>query len=251
MSLLKNLLKPFVEFEEDPKGAGQQPEPKGPPAKPAAAVVPPPVPKPAEGPEFNDAHFQPTVVPVPVTQNPFLKDTAPLPPSGTAGPLPEHRQHFEQLIEEANAKNPLFTGTDYKEFIDSKIDLSTIPDEATRYQTAFNVLKRTGLTKDKLLATGREYIHIIGRDMNGFQSAYAQRYVKEVKQKVELAWQKTAEAEALAQKIAALQQEINALAEEAGKARAGLDAAKHSYLMAGEQKQQEILTELQKIEQFF
>ena len=67
--------------------------------------------------------------------------------------MADYQKYFEDLIEEANAKNPMFQGTDFKEFIDSKIDVEAIADEATRYKTAFNVLKRTGLTKERLVST--------------------------------------------------------------------------------------------------
>jgi hypothetical protein len=77
-------------------------------------------------------------------------------PSGTLiEPLPEHVQYFEKLIDDANRSQPYFQGTDFKEFVDSKLDIDDIQDEALKYRTAYNVLKSTGLSKEKLLATGR------------------------------------------------------------------------------------------------
>lgn len=100
--------------------------------------------------------------------------------------MPEHQRYFDKLIDEANATNPIFQGTDFKEFIDSKTDIDNISDEETKYRTAFNVLKRTGLTKEKLISTAHEYHNIIGRDLNAFQGAHAQQYQKDVRQTEQL-----------------------------------------------------------------
>ena len=124
MSFLKNILGAFVEFKEEVK-----------PLQPQADKAPKPV-------------------------------TAGSASAGNAadivtGNSSQYDKHFAELIEEANNKNPFFQGTDFKEFIDSKADVEGIADEPTRYRTAFNVLKRAGLTKDKLVSTGREYVNVI------------------------------------------------------------------------------------------
>lgn len=166
-------------------------------------------------------------------------------------PLPEHVQYFERLIDDANRTNPLFQGTDYKEFVDSKFDIDDIQDEALKYRTAYNVFKSTGLTRDKLLSTGQEYLNLIGRDMNAFQGAYAMKYKKEVGQKEQLIQKKAEELQALAQRMAALKAEINGLTQEINLTKDKLNTTKASFLLAGEQKQKEIEEELQKISQYF
>ena len=173
-------------------------------------------------------------------------------PGGTMiAPLPEHVQYFERLIDKANAEHPLFQGVDYKEFVDSKVDIDDIEDEALRYRTAYNVLKSTGLTKQKLLDTGQEYINLIGRDLNAFQSAHAQKYQKEVRGKEALIQKKAEELQALAQRMNTLKSEINQLTQEINLTKDQLDTVKNSFLLAGENKQQEIQTELQKIARHF
>jgi archaellum component FlaC len=173
-------------------------------------------------------------------------------PSGTLiGPLPEHEQYFEKLIEEANAKNPLFQGADYKEFVDSKLDIDDIQDEALKYKTAYNILKSTGLTKEKLLSTGQEYLNLIGRDLNAFQSAHAGKYQKEVRQKEQLIQKKAEELQALTQRVNTLKAEINQLTQDINLTKDTLNTTKNSFLLAGENKQKEIQTELQKIAQYF
>lgn len=235
MSLLKHILSPFVEFKEGDK-----------PATPLKENA-------AQKQEYNSTpanvhqppHTMADAIPVQVQPAP----RAAIPPNTRI--LPEHQQYFENLMEDANAKNPIFQGTDFKEFIDSKIDVDAIADEPTKYRTAFNVLKRTGLTRERLLSTGQEYINIIGREMNAFQSAHSQQYQKDVKQKELLLQKKAEELKALNDRIAALNQEIGKLSQEVVQTKDTLNAAKNSFLLAGENKQQEINSELQKIAQYF
>ncbi|MDQ3292545.1 MAG: hypothetical protein M3Q05_14755 [Bacteroidota bacterium] len=251
MSFLKQLLTPFVEFEDDKKKA-QENKPAAPPANPVfsppASVVSgqnstPPVP------DLNAQHPLITVNSVPL---PAANQTPTFSPEGTLiGPMPEHEQYFERLIDEANAKNPLFQGTDYKEFVDSKVDIDDIQDEALKYKMAFNVLKNTGLTKEKLLSTGQEYLNIIGRDLNAFQSAHAQQYLKEVRNKEQIIQKKAEELQTLTQRMNALKAEINQLTQEINLTKDQLNTTKNSFLLAGEKKQKEIQTELQKIAQYF
>lgn len=173
-------------------------------------------------------------------------------PSGTlVKPLPAHVQYFENLIDEANRSNPLFRGADYKEFVDSKFDIDDITDEALKFQTAYNMLQGTGLTKEKLLTTGQEYINLIGRDMNAFQGAFAMKYRRELQPKEAQVQKKAEELQALVQKMNALKAEINQLTQDMNLAKEQLKTTKASFLLAGENKQVEIDAELQKIAQYF
>jgi len=239
MSFLKQLLTPFVAFDED----GKEVKPK--PTSSANQPITPP--KPSPQPDENVQHPLVTAVPLmPAAQVPTYS------PGGTiTGALPEHEQYFEQLVAKANASNPLFAGADYKEFVDSKVDIDDITDETLRYKTAFNVLKSSGLTRDKLLSTGQEYLNIIGRDLNAFQSAHGQRYKKEVHPKEQQIQKKAEELSALALKMSVLKNEINAITQDITLIKEQLATTKNSFLLAGEKKQQEIQTELQKIAQYF
>jgi hypothetical protein len=246
MSFLKQILKPFVEFDEaENNRAAQQGNmaPKAPVPPPASASpVVPAVEGDPQHPLISGGHTPPPVA----DQVPTFA------PSGAlTEPLPEHIQYFEKLIDDANAKNPLFQGTDFKEFIDSKLDIDDIADEAIRYRTAYNVLKSTGLTKEKLLSTGQEYLNLIGRDMNAFLGAHGMQYQKEVKQKEALINKKVEELQALTQRINVLKGEINQLTQDNNLTKEQLDTTKSSFLLAGERMQNEIQTELQKIAQYF
>ncbi len=163
----------------------------------------------------------------------------------------DYQKYFEDLVEEANAKNALFQGTDFKEFIDSKIDVEAISDEATRYKTAFNVLKRTGLTKERLVSTGHQYINIIDSDLKGFSDAYAQQYKKEVEQNELLLQKKAGELQELNERITTLSQEIKKVSQDITHSKDQLNSNKEAFIRAGENKMKEIEAELQKIEQYF
>jgi hypothetical protein len=251
MSFLKQLLTPFVEFEDGKKkkeGAGQPAVAKqsgtvstGQPIASDAPVANAPS-EPAHHPLVSESGPRPEA----------LKQVPAYSPAGTiSAPMPEHEEYFERLIEKANAENPLFQGTDYKEFIDSKFDIDDIADESIKYKTAFNILKSSGLTREKLLATGQEYLNLIGRDLNAFQSAHSQQYQKEVRQKEQSIEKKVEELQALTIRVNALKQEINQVTTEINLTKEKLNTTKNSFLLAGENKQKEIQTELQKIAHYF
>jgi chromosome segregation ATPase len=230
MSFLKNILGAFVELDnqkpEDTKelkpGENEQ----------AAIIIEPP----------------PTVAGS-TTVNAPAAQTGPSPTANASSAGFE--KHFEELIDEANAKNPMFQGTDFKEFIESKSDVEAIADEATRYRTAFNVLKRTGLTKERLLTTGQEYINIIDRDLTSFENAFNQQYKTDVEHKEQLLKQKAQELQALSEKISLLDTEMKQMSQQIVESKEKLNTNKNLFVVAGETKKQEIKTELQKIDTYF
>lgn len=242
MSFLKQILKPFVEFDED---LNKEKEAKDKTSPPASMVRENKIPLPYD----ETSH--------PLIDEPEKKQLQadPVPtyaPSGTMDkPLPEHILYFEQLIDQANANNPVFSGADYKEFIDNKLDIDDIHDEALKYKTAYNILKGSGLTKTKLLETGQLYLELIGRDLNNFQGAQAMKYRKETGPKEEEIQKKAAELQALQQKITKLKNEINLLTRDVNVEREKLNTARSSFLLAGESKQNEIVEELKKIDRYF
>ena len=244
MSFLKQMLKPFVEFDEEKKKETEKNNPPSPPANPKTTEQLPS--QRVEHPLITDPVKLNTIAAGNTNQIPTYS------PAGTIeGPLPEHEAYFERLIDEANAKNPFFHGADFKEFIDSKVDIDDISDEALKYQTAFNILKKSGLTKEKLISTGEEYLKIIGRDLNAFQAAHAQQYKKELGADEATIQKKAEELLILTQKSNALKKEINQLTQDISLKKERLNTTKNSFLLAGEKKQTEIQTELQKITQYF
>ena len=240
MSFLKQLLTPFVAFDEDKKKEEKTPTASGTPVIEAPTIS-----------SSNEKATHPLITGSSITTN--TADQIPTFSAGgtLAGPLPEHEQYFEKLIDEANSRNPMFAGADFKEFVDSKIDIDDISDEAIKYQTAFNILKNNGLTKEKLMSTGQEYLNIVGRDLNAFQGAHAQQYKKELGQKDDLVKKNAEELQLLLQRVNVLKSEINQLTLDINLTKDKLNTIRNSFLLAGEKKQKEIQTELQKIAQYF
>jgi flagellar biosynthesis chaperone FliJ len=230
MSFLKNILSPFVEFkEEGQKGTSNENKSQTPERKAPSNF------------ENTRSFVNTAVSPDPPFDSKITASSA----------AAEYEKHFQDLIDEANAKNSLFQGTDFKEFIDSKIDVEAITDEATRYRTAFNVLKRTGLTKERLVTTGQEYINIIERDLKGFEVAYKQHYQADVEQKEQILKKKADELHALNEKISVLNQEIKQMSQQIIQTKEQLNSKRSSFLNAGDNKKKEIQFELEKINQFF
>jgi len=227
MSFLKNILGAFVEFKEEDK-AGQ------------------PLEKPSDKGKIELAKAA-----APANSGIQTDASANSAASGSASSPEQYKKHFQELIEEANRTNPVFQGTDFKEFIDSKSDVEGIADEATRYRTAFNVLKRTGLTKDKLVTTGGEYLNVIDRDVKAFESVYLDQYKIQVERKEQLLQQKAQELQALTEKIEALNKEMKQMSQEILVSKDRLNSNKNSFTSAGQNIKKEIETELKKIDEYF
>ncbi|MCW3105857.1 MAG: hypothetical protein JWQ09_363 [Segetibacter sp.] len=232
MSFLKNILGTFVEFKEEDKAGQltQRQDNKG------------------QNKSISTDASNGDSVSSGIRQDSSNNDSS---VSGNATSPTQYQKHFQELIEEANNKNPLFQGTDFKEFTDSKSDVEGIADEATRYRTAFNVLKRTGLTKDKLVTTGREYLNVIDRDVKAFESVYLDQYKTQVERKEQQLQQKAQELQALTEKIEALNKEMKQMSQEIITSKDRLNSNKNSFISAGENIKKEIETELKKIDEYF
>jgi hypothetical protein len=241
MSFLKQLLNPFVEFEEDKnKKVVKDNPPQSPPVQEDKDV---------RHPLINEQQNTPTTInsvsaaapaqqPEPVNQHDSM-------------PFPQHVQYFDALIDKANRENPAFSGPDFKEFLDAKLDIDDIADEHLKYTTAFNILKNAGLNKDRLISTAHEYQNVIGRDLNAFQTAHSRQYKAELQQK-ELDLQKKAEElRILTQRLNILKTEINQMSQEITTKKNSLNETRTSFLLAGENKQKEIQLELEKIMKYF
>lgn len=236
MSLLKSILKPFVEFKpEDEKESDVKDENFQKKSVKKEKI------NASDNSDYSNTDNAATAAP------PSYKSSQ----SAKSAASSDYHKYFDNLIEEANTKNPVFQGTDFKEFIDSKIDVEAIADEGTRYKTAFNVLKRTGLTKERLVTTGQQYIKLIEQDLKGFADAYNQQYKADVEQKEQLLQKKAEELQALNDKISALNQDMKQLSQQIVQNKEKLDTNKNAFINAGEEKKNEIESELQKIDQYF
>src|SRR4051812_36681412 len=237
MSLLKNILKPFVEFDKGEDSESSLKEDK--------------VQQQNEPGDKGNVVYNAPITSTPDSTTSPTHTASPQKGATNSTALNDYHQYFENLVEEANEKNPLFQGTDFKEFIDSKIDVEAIADEATRYKTAFNVLKRTGLTKERLVTTGQEYIKLIDQDLKGFADAYNLQYKADVEQREQLLQKKAEELQSLNDRISALNQEMKQLSQQITQNKEKLNGNKNAFISAGQEKKNEIEGELEKIDQYF
>lgn len=220
MSILKYILSPFVEFKEPEPGEAANAR--------------------------NNTPVAPVNQPSSTVNAPIRAQNAPVSNNDTGN----FKSFFDKLIEDANEKNPVFKGTDLKEYIDTKVELDSIPDEATKIKTAFNVLKRTGLTKDKLLSTGQEYIKLIEHELAGIEGAFSQQYKNDVQLKEEQIQAKAQEIAALNEKIDTIHQEISTLSQQVSQSKEQLTTNKNQFILAGQQKKSELENEIQQINQY-
>jgi vacuolar-type H+-ATPase subunit I/STV1 len=219
MSIFKTILSPFIQFDESGNDQVKKPDTQAP------AVS-------ANAPEAKSSAY--TDASITTSQN----DTG------------SFEGYFTKILDEANQKNPVFQGIDLKEFIEAKTELDSIPDEGAKIVTAFNVLKKTGLTKEKLLTTGQEYIKIIDQELAGIEGAFAQQYKNDVQLKEQQVQVKTKEIEAINAKLESLRQEISTLSQQVAKSKAQLTQNKTQFVNAGQLKKAEIEAELQKINHY-
>ena len=172
MNFFKRALSPFVTFDDD--GKLQQTV-----ATPTASTASVPL----------------AAAPIPVFKG--------APQAVDPAELEKFRQHFEQLMDEANLPGP-----DYYEFlkVDDKLTMH-IPDERTRFMSAFASLAVQGLTKETLLSSAQTYIGILEKDRQGFDSAL------KVKIDAEIGGRKNQIAEKM-QKIEEINEQIQTLGAE-------------------------------------
>ncbi|WP_247237990.1 Atg14 domain-containing protein [Telluribacter sp. SYSU D00476] len=238
MSFLKQLLNPFIEFEEDKNK--QAPKRSTPPQAPSAQQE-----------DENTTHPLINEGQAAAPPTPSTPAQQQVPQQADSMPFAEHVAYFDNLIDKANRENPAFHGPDFKEFVDTKLDIDDIADENLKYTTAFNILKNAGLSKEHLISTAQEYLNVIGRDLNAFQSAHARQYKADLQPKEHELQKKVEELQVLTQRLADLKKEINQMSQEISSRRDSLNMNRSSFLLAGEHKQKEIQQELEKITRYF
>ena len=221
MSLLRKIGGVFVEMEDNPK-------PKKAPKQTGGDT------------EYVGSEIPSISVGAPTPTAPIIIDN-----QQTA----EFRQHFSKILEDENKRN--FPGSDYYEFQIMKNAMSSIPQENLRYQAAFAGWAATGnLTKQQLIDTAGKYLSIVEREIKEFELAYRQQYDNSVLKNEQLIASKTEEVQKLAEKINALNAEIQSLKKENIDNVAHLSSKRDAFISAGTQQRDEINAEISKINQY-
>jgi hypothetical protein len=136
----------------------------------------------------------------------------PLPSSGEAGTLDQRIfDSLQKALEDSNQP-----GFDFLEFKNSLQTLAgIIPDEATRYKSAYATAATMGLTVDKLLQSAKFYQGILTREKENFDKAVNQQVdlnvtakQKDAERLQALIQQKAEQIKKLTEEIAAHQAEM-------------------------------------------
>ena len=186
MSVLKNIKSLFIEDTPTEKPAENQAAAPKNPATPAS--TPPPMPSSGAMP----------------------------PPLPATGPGTLDQRIFDSLQKALEDSNQ--PGFDYFEFRNSLQTLAgIIPDESTRYKSAYATAATMGLTVDKLLQSVKYYQGVLTREKDNFDKAVSQQVdlnvtakQKDAEKLQALIQQKAEQIKKLTEEIAAHQQEMAA-----------------------------------------
>ena len=177
-----------------------------------------------------------------------------LPPSATINSslLEKYRTKFSDILADENKRN--FPGNDFFEFWQMKKSMDTIiPQENIKYTSAFatwNISSKSPQTKDQLLQTANLYLGIVEKEMKDFQEIYNQEVNTQVNTNNLAITQKTQRMAELSSELNKLDAEVRVLSQENVTNTAELKGKYESCMQAGNEQKEEILSEIQKINQF-
>lgn len=224
--MFKNLKSLFIVDEGAPKTE---------PAQPAAPARP----------------TGPATPPVPAAANP----PAPLPPPTYAGGTVDQRifESLEKAMEENNQQ-----GFDYFEYKNSLKTLAgIIPDEATRYKSAYATAATMGLTVERLLESAAFYRTVLEKERDNFTRAVNQQVdlnvtakQKEAERLQTLIAQKAEQIKRLTEEIAMHQEELARAQGVITEATSRIEATKGNFHFTLEAVMNQIQTDIQNIQRY-
>ncbi len=117
--------------------------------------------------------------------------------------------YFSKLFKDSNMPGP-----DYYEFSKMADAMQIIPDEKTRYLSAFAGLSVQGLTKDRLVESAAQYLKILDADAENFNSTLNVALQDKVEQKRKQLEEKSKKIQELTREIQDLNNSILVLGNE-------------------------------------
>jgi chromosome segregation ATPase len=224
--MFKNLKSLFIVDEGAPK---TEPAPPAAPARPTGPATPP----------------------VPAAANP----PAPPPPPTYAGGTVDQRifESLEKAMEENNQQ-----GFDYFEYKNSLKTLAgIIPDEATRYKSAYATAATMGLTVERLLESAAFYRTVLEKERDNFTRAVNQQVdlnvtakQKEAERLQTLIAQKAEQIKRLTEEIAMHQEELARAQGVITEATSRIEATKGNFHFTLEAVMNQIQTDMQNIQRY-
>ena len=131
--------------------------------------------------------------------------TTSLPTSNGNGALPEFLDYFKKVFTDRN-----FPGPDYQEFMNAVNMLKDQPvTEQMKFFSAYSGLSVQGVSKVKLIETGKKYIELFTDKKNGFEKALAEEAINSIDAKRQQAESIKKENEKLNKQMMEINQKIN------------------------------------------
>lgn len=168
---------------------------------------------------------------------------------GESAEFQKFRTQFAKILEDENKRN--YPGNDYFEFTVMKNAMNAIPQEQIRYQAAFAGWSTGGnQSKKSLLDTAQIYLGLVDKEIKEFEEAYQHQYQQQISKTEELIAQKSRMVQDYLEKMNVLNAEITTLKQQNIANTANLTNKHEAFMAAGQSQRQEILTEVDKINQF-
>lgn len=153
--------------------------------------------------------------------------------------------YFDNLFKDTN-----FPGPDYFEFSRMMEAMSAIPDEKTRFISAYAGLSLQGLDKDKLLKTASQYLQVIDNDAKNFQATVDKALQEKVIGKKKEMEDKARRIQELAKEINDLNTKMEALTNDIRENEEKIHANSNTYKQESDNMKSKISQEIQKINQY-
>lgn len=160
---------------------------------------------------------------------------------------PDNRftEHFDKLFADANLPGP-----DYYEFSKMIAAMHALPDEKTRYCSAFAGLQVQGLDKQKLLTSIHQYLQLLDDDTTRFQHTVSATYEEKVGSKKEAVEKANNTIYQLSQQIIHLQEQITNWTAEIAENETKIQSSNSGFTHAMEDRKKHLLLDIEKINQY-
>jgi hypothetical protein len=208
---------------------------------------------------FVDDEKSQSTPPVPEPAQPN-STASPVPPAVQAPPLTGSptldQRMFDALQKTIQDQN--MEGFDFLEFRDSLRTLNNIiPDEATRYKSAYATASTMGVTVERLLETGRFYKSLLEKERDNFNKAVDQQVDqnvtakgREVEQLQAMIGQKSEEIARLTREIASHQEDMAKAQGVISEAAAKIEHTRNNFHLTLDTVLNQMQTDMQNIEKY-